>query len=259
MQPSTSISATGPAAFGVIAERFRRAGQPDKAVALCREGLEKFPDHLSARVTLGWSLLDIGEHQEAFDQLKSVLKRAPDNLAAIRGLAELHERGIGLSFDPLSDEDQDMELDPVMPVMAVMPAMPAMAKEDELDPVMPALEPEVAEYAPALFEPAGDLDPIFEPEVLMESPALETIRPFEIEDVIDAGEPDTMFDLSGLLATNVIAMPEPPAPRKSVTVVEGAPLALREHADAGRADELSEWLARVRDRRTESMSQYMAG
>lgn len=79
-------------AFGAIAERFRRAGDLERAVALCQEGLLKFPDHLSARVTLGWSLLDLGRYDEARDALESALKRAPDNLAAIRGLAELHDR-----------------------------------------------------------------------------------------------------------------------------------------------------------------------
>lgn len=119
----SDVSSTGPTAFGVIAERFRRAGQPEKAVALCREGLEAFPDHLSARVTLGWSLLDLGEHQEAFDQLKSVLKRAPDNLAAIRGLAELHEQGIGLVFDSLADEEPEVDLDPIFEAQGAEPPL----------------------------------------------------------------------------------------------------------------------------------------
>lgn len=79
-------------AFGAIAERFRRAGDLERAVALCQEGLQKFPGHLSARVTLGWSFLDLGRYDEARAELEQVLKRAPDNLAAIRGLAELHDR-----------------------------------------------------------------------------------------------------------------------------------------------------------------------
>src|SRR6187549_2099024 len=79
-------------AFGPIAERFRRAGDLDRAVSLCREGLQKFPNQMSARVTLGWALLDQGKFDEAREELEKVLRRAPDNLAAIRGLAELHDR-----------------------------------------------------------------------------------------------------------------------------------------------------------------------
>ena len=82
-------------AFGGIAERFRRAGDLDRAIGLCRDGLKKFPDQLSARVTLGWSLLDKGAYEEARAELERVLRRAPDNLAAIRGLAELHDRSEG--------------------------------------------------------------------------------------------------------------------------------------------------------------------
>src|SRR4029450_6471523 len=79
-------------AFGPIAERFRRAGDLDRAISLCREGLQKFPQNISARVTLGWALLDQGKYDEARLELEKVLRRAPDNLAAIRGLAELHDR-----------------------------------------------------------------------------------------------------------------------------------------------------------------------
>src|SRR6185295_19246325 len=86
------VPAEDTAAFGAIAERFRRAGALEQAVSLCREGLQKFPDHVSARVTLGWSLLDLGKYDEARIELEQVMRHAPDNLAAIRGLAELHDR-----------------------------------------------------------------------------------------------------------------------------------------------------------------------
>src|SRR5262245_17818987 len=89
---SRQVPAEDSAAFGGVAERFRRAGDLERAIALCREGLKKFPGMLSARVTLGWSLLDKGQYEEARMELEQVLKRAPDNLAAIRGLAELHDR-----------------------------------------------------------------------------------------------------------------------------------------------------------------------
>jgi hypothetical protein len=88
-------------AFGAIAERFRRGGDLERAVALCRDGLAKFPNHMSARVTLGWALLDMGKYDEAQAELEQVLRRAPDNLAAIRGLAQLHERAENAVMLPL--------------------------------------------------------------------------------------------------------------------------------------------------------------
>jgi hypothetical protein len=80
------------ATFAATAERLRRQGQLPRAVEVCREGLKKFPDQLSARVTLGWALLDLGDYDEARGELEYVIHRAPDNLAAIRGLAQLHDR-----------------------------------------------------------------------------------------------------------------------------------------------------------------------
>lgn len=92
LQRRPKVPAEESTAFGPIAERFRRAGDLDRAVSLCRDGLQRFPHHISARVTLGWALLDLGKYDEARTELELVLRRAPDNLAAIRGLAELHDR-----------------------------------------------------------------------------------------------------------------------------------------------------------------------
>lgn len=81
------------ASFAHVAERFRRAGELQRSVALCRDGLRQFPEHISARVTLGLALLDLEQYQDARVELQQALKRAPDNLAAIRGLAHLHDHG----------------------------------------------------------------------------------------------------------------------------------------------------------------------
>jgi hypothetical protein len=92
MNRSRQVPAEETPAFGGIAERFRRAGDLDRAIALCHDGLRRFPNQLSARVTLGWAFLDKGQYAEAQAEFEKVLRRAPDNLAAIRGMAELHER-----------------------------------------------------------------------------------------------------------------------------------------------------------------------
>ncbi len=88
-------------ASAVQAEKARRGGQPTVAVELCRAELEKSPDLLSTRVTLGWALLDLGRYDEARVELENVLKRAPDNLAAIRGMAQLHDRAQDVAMHSL--------------------------------------------------------------------------------------------------------------------------------------------------------------
>ena len=59
---------------------------------VCREGLTRHPGYLSARVTLGRALLDLGQLDEARLELQFVASEAPENLAAVRGLAEIFHR-----------------------------------------------------------------------------------------------------------------------------------------------------------------------
>ena len=79
-------------AFAQLAEEYRRAGDHEQAVRVCRTGLAQHPTYLSARVTLGRALLELQQFDEATTELDLVVRAAPDNLAAIRALAEIHQR-----------------------------------------------------------------------------------------------------------------------------------------------------------------------
>lgn len=79
-------------AFAQLAEEYRRAGDYEQAVQVCRTGLAQHPNYLSARVTLGRALLELQHYDDAKTELDLVLQSAPDNLAAIRALAEIHQR-----------------------------------------------------------------------------------------------------------------------------------------------------------------------
>jgi tetratricopeptide (TPR) repeat protein len=79
-------------AFAQLAEEYRRAGEHEHAVQVCRAGLAQYPEYLSARVTLGRSLTELGRFDEARTELEHVLKLAPDNLAANRALDDLRNR-----------------------------------------------------------------------------------------------------------------------------------------------------------------------
>jgi Tfp pilus assembly protein PilF len=79
-------------AFAALAEEYRRAGRHQEAIEVCRAGLSRHPAYLSARVTLGRALIEAGALDEAKAELDRVLQAAPENLAAIRGLAEIHHR-----------------------------------------------------------------------------------------------------------------------------------------------------------------------
>ena len=79
-------------AFAQLAEEYRRSGQTEEAVRVCRDGLTRHPGYLSARVTLGRALLDLAQLSYAREELEFVVAEAPENLAAVRGLAEICHR-----------------------------------------------------------------------------------------------------------------------------------------------------------------------
>lgn len=96
------LNPTSPA-FAALAEECRKACLFDEAIATARAGLERFPAYLSARVTLGRALIEVNELEEARTQLEEVLIMAPDNLAAIQALADMHHR--------LGESTEDTEVD----------------------------------------------------------------------------------------------------------------------------------------------------
>ncbi len=79
-------------AFAQLAEELRRAAQFEESIETCRAGLAIHPGYLSARVTLGRALVELNLLDDAQAELEHVLASAPENLAAIRGLAEISHR-----------------------------------------------------------------------------------------------------------------------------------------------------------------------
>lgn len=142
-------------AFAQLAEEYRRAGQLQEAVDVCRAGLAIHPGYLSARVTLGRALLDLQELDAGQDELQRVLKSAPENLAAIRGLAEIHHRRGSLAE-----------------ALAQYRAALALARND------PDLEQTVADLAAQVepVDPVPDQEPTYEPAVAVEPVPVRAIR-----------------------------------------------------------------------------------
>ena len=76
-------------AFAQLAGEYRRAGNFAAAESACRAGLERHPAYASARATLGRTLIQLGRTEEGQQELEHALILAPDNLAAIRALADV--------------------------------------------------------------------------------------------------------------------------------------------------------------------------
>lgn len=118
-------------AFAALAEEYRRAGRYEDALEVCRTGLTRHPAYLSARVTLGRALVELNQLDEAKMELDQVLSIAPENLAAIRALAEIDERrGVAAGPAPVPPPRPPVhapatfEMD-LMPPAAHEPAAPA--------------------------------------------------------------------------------------------------------------------------------------
>src|SRR3954471_13738362 len=132
-------------AFAALAEEFRRVGNYAGAIETCRTGLQRHPAYLSARVTLGRALIETGDYDGAREELETVLRSAPENLAAIRGLEQINER-LGHSTE-------------------MHPDLHALAQEPiRVAPRPPAPEPPVAPQSPSAPEPTFASEPRFAPE-----------------------------------------------------------------------------------------------
>jgi predicted Zn-dependent protease len=98
-------------AFAALAEEYRRAGRFDEAIATCVAGLKRHPSYLSARITLGRALIGAGRYDEAQQEMERTLRTAPENLAAISGLAEIHQhRGAGETQGTPASADNAVQL-----------------------------------------------------------------------------------------------------------------------------------------------------
>ena len=67
-------------------------GNFEEAVRICRVGLAHHPGFVSARVTLGQSLLALEQVEDAAAQFRAALRVAPDHVAALRAVADIHRR-----------------------------------------------------------------------------------------------------------------------------------------------------------------------
>ena len=80
--------------FARLADAHRKAGQPEKALAILEEGLIRHPDYPSGHIVRARALRDMGRMDETLESFRRVLELDGANLVAIRELARLaDERG----------------------------------------------------------------------------------------------------------------------------------------------------------------------
>jgi predicted Zn-dependent protease len=119
-------------AFAQLAEELRKAGHYDEAARVCRTGLERHPTYLAGHVTLGRALVGLQQFADARTELEYVLRAAPDNLLAQKGMSELQERA-GVAAAPAPTEALGAEA-------LTEPADPHVSEEHVANPTLGELE-----------------------------------------------------------------------------------------------------------------------
>jgi len=98
-------------AFAQLADLYRKAGRTADAVALCRDGLQRWPHYTTARLILAKTLLADGQAEAALAEANAILQTSPKDVQCHRLAAEVHRRA-GRIDDAVAHLDKAVSLDP---------------------------------------------------------------------------------------------------------------------------------------------------
>jgi tetratricopeptide (TPR) repeat protein len=98
-------------AFAPLADAYRKTGRIHDAIRLCREGLARFPQYVTARLILAKALLDDDDPDGALDEVRAILAASPHEAQAHRLAGDLYRRA-GALGDAVGHLEQAVRLDP---------------------------------------------------------------------------------------------------------------------------------------------------
>jgi len=98
-------------AFAQLADLYRKAGRTRDAVALCRNGLTRFPHYTTARLILAKALVADGQLAPAQAELEAILETSPKDVQCHRLAAEIQRR-LGHIDDAVRHLEAAVALDP---------------------------------------------------------------------------------------------------------------------------------------------------
>src|SRR6058998_3589573 len=79
-------------AFAQLADLYRKAGRTRDAVALCRDGLARYPHYTTARLILAKALAADEQLAAALVELNAILEMSPKDVQCHRLVSEVHRR-----------------------------------------------------------------------------------------------------------------------------------------------------------------------
>lgn len=101
----------GSLAFAQLADLYRKAGRMRDAIALCRDGLARYPHYTTARLILAKALVAEGELARALAEVGAILELSPKDVQGHRLAAEIHRR-LGRVDDAVAHLETAVRLDP---------------------------------------------------------------------------------------------------------------------------------------------------
>ena len=97
--------------FAPLANEYRKAGDPELAIELCRTYLPQQPTHMSGYIVYGQALHDAGHTDESAAVFRQALTLDPENLIALRNLGDM-SRDAGDNVGAMRWYGKVLELDP---------------------------------------------------------------------------------------------------------------------------------------------------
>ncbi len=189
--------------FAPLANEYRKAGDLDRAIEICRAHLPQQPGHMSGHVVYGQALYESRQLDEAKTVFEAALGLDPENLIALRHLGDIARD----SSDPATARTW---------YLRVLDADP---RNDEVSGMLAELDAQAAALpaAPAAVEGASGWAAI-NPELNADSPAADAAPATSATAAAEPPAPPEALDLSEL---GLEPMPSDGAAEEAVSPQEG--------------------------------------
>lgn len=193
--------------FAPLANEYRKAGEPDTAIELCRTYLPQQPTHMSGYIVYGQALQDAGHTDESVAVFKQALTLDPENIIALRNLGDI-ARDAGDSAGAMRWYGKVLEMDPRNEEIAAYINSIASPGTQPVAPVSERRAPPTIRPEPEPDESAVRLEDIFAAPDMVQMPIVADEPPQDLYDASMAEESDQPFEVAQWPSTMDSELPD---------------------------------------------------